>query len=650
MPAFESEKMSFIEVAENLPQMFWLADPEGKMRWFSKNLSNFLGMSPEEINDGGWRKVTEDDDQYNLLEDYRNCISSNKAWEQTFYLKGQHGQRSCFMVDATPIYNGGDEVLMWVGTNVDITHLKEVEEELKNSDTRYRSALQGTQDIIYDWNLRTNVIEWNEALQSKLLHKNYPEKTRIKWWRDRVHPYERRRVTKNLLNAIKNKHEEWTMSYRFKKGDGNYAHILERGRILLDEDGIPCRMIGAMTDVTAEHNAVSRLHNAKIIAEKANETKSRFLASMSHEMRTPLSAIMGFVELMLRGDVDAETQKEFLCVIHRNGNHLLRIMEDVLDLTKVQSGMMSIKKERVDTSNLIKEACDLFKGAAKEKGITFRPKVDQVVPSFIYSDHGRLKQVIVNMVGNALKFTEHGEVTLKLGYIDNYLTIQVDDTGIGIPKNKQEYVFEPFTQAEASTHQKYGGTGLGLSLTRQICEALGGEFNLVSSRVGKGSCFEAKVFAPVCKDVKAPEKQEKKDNVKFEDTKILVVDDMKDNLILVEEYLKATGAVTHLASSGREALWLVRENTYDVILLDIKMPKMSGYQVIDAMKSSGVVTPIIALTANAMKKEREKALAAGFCSFITKPIDPSELYRVIEECKENKKLTNGKASLDAPLH
>tara|TARA_B100000212_G_C27338943_1_gene518222 strand:- start:180 stop:1421 length:1242 start_codon:yes stop_codon:yes gene_type:complete len=413
-------------------------------------------------------------------------------------------------------------------------------------------------------------------------------------------------------------------------------------------------MIGAMTDVTAEYHAVSRLRNAKLIAEKANEAKSKFLASMSHEMRTPLSAIMGFVELMLREETDDETRKEFLCVIKRNGEHLLRIMEDVLDLSKIQAGKMSIKKERVDTSNLLKEVCDLFKRSAGKKNINFRTEISANVPSFVYSDNGRLKQIILNMVGNAIKFTEKGHVRLRLNYSAPQLIIQVDDSGIGIAKEKQEYIFEPFTQADSNIHNKYGGTGLGLSLTKQICEALSGKFRLVKSSPGSGSCFEATVFAPLCKNTEKADEAKVEEKVNFHGLKILVVDDIKDNLILVDEYLRPTKAMVHLASSGEEALWLMSENVYDVILLDIRMPKMSGFEVNLKLKSLGITSPVIALTANAMKFENDKMKKAGFDRCITKPIDPSVLYDSIKALDIKSKRTRNEkdrgASFDAPLH
>ena len=651
---FDQKEKAFMEVAENLPEFFWIASPDGKILWLSKSFSDFLGMCSTDINSGGWKKITSKSKQFELLENYKNCLKTRKSWRETFYLKGRDKKWHCFMVNATPFSNGSDRVRCWIGTNIDITHLKETEEQLKKSDTRYKCAVRATQDVIYDWDLKTNIIVWNDALRTKLLHKKYPPRTRIKWWQDNIHPFERDSVSENLLSAIENKQSEWTMSYRFKKGDGNYANILERGRILFDESGAPLRMIGAMTDVTAEYHAVSRLRNAKLIAEKANEAKSKFLASMSHEMRTPLSAIMGFVELMLREETDDETRKEFLCVIKRNGEHLLRIMEDVLDLSKIQAGKMSIKKERVDTSNLLKEVCDLFKRSAGKKNINFRTEISANVPSFVYSDNGRLKQIILNMVGNAIKFTEKGHVRLRLNYSAPQLIIQVDDSGIGIAKEKQEYIFEPFTQADSNIHNKYGGTGLGLSLTKQICEALGGKFRLVKSSPGSGSCFEATVFSPLCKNTEKPDEVKVEEKVNFHGLKILVVDDIKDNLILVDEYLRPTKAMVHLASSGEEALWLVSENVYDVILLDIRMPKMSGFEVNLKLKSLGITSPVIALTANAMKFENDKMKKAGFDRCITKPIDPSVLYDSIKALDIKSKRTRNEkdrgASFDAPLH
>ncbi|MBC7754231.1 MAG: response regulator, partial [Moraxellaceae bacterium] len=407
-----------------------------------------------------------------------------------------------------------------------------------------------------------------------------------------------------------------------------------------DAEGKPYGVYCNANDVTDKVRARLELEKAKQDAEKANSTKSTFLANMSHEIRTPLGAIIGYADLLRETALPEFEKKHFVETILRNGKALTRIIDDILDLAKVESGKMELEYLEVNFEELISDVIDLFRERTGSKGISLQAKINPDVPKRLMTDPTRLRQIILNIVGNAVKFTEVGGITIeviakKISATENFIEILVKDTGVGLSFDQAQNLFKPFTQADNSTTRKFGGTGLGLALSKRLANALGGDIQIIRSAVDQGCdiliTFKVHLSQKIKKDEDfVPEIFEETKNTRtLEGFKILIVDDSEDNQMLAQLILQRHGCLVDTASNGREAFRKGIEGNYDLILMDIQMPIMDGYEATRALRDSGFNRPIIALTAHAMAEERARSLAWGCNGHLTKPLDQQELIKVI---------------------
>lgn len=380
----------------------------------------------------------------------------------------------------------------------------------------------------------------------------------------------------------------------------------------------------------------AEIQSTRMEAERANMAKSAFLANMSHEIRTPLGAIMGFVDLIRESKIEQDANvATYLAVIDRNSHHLLRIIDDILDLTKVEAGKMAIEIVEFQFVEFIADFASLAGMTAREHAIAFDLSSDGPVPERIMSDPTRIRQILSNIVGNAIKFTERGKVSLNVGYANERVTFRIADTGRGISPEQRADLFQAFSQADSSTTRKFGGTGLGLVLTKKLSQALGGDFVLVESEIGKGSLFSMEFPVKLPKDVKLVplERAEStatgtvggSESPNLQTMEILLVEDSPDNQLLIQTMLAKTGAKITLANDGFEGLAKALSGNFGVVLMDIQMPMMDGHQTVARLREKGYAGPVVALTAHAMKEERERAVLSGFSHFLTKPVNRKNL-------------------------
>jgi CheY-like chemotaxis protein/nitrogen-specific signal transduction histidine kinase len=379
--------------------------------------------------------------------------------------------------------------------------------------------------------------------------------------------------------------------------------------------------------------------------EAVNEVKNAFLINMSHEIRTPMTAILGYIELLREPDLSQSEREDAMERIERSSRALLKLLDDILDFAKIEAGRLTNKPEIFSPAEIANDVIEVMSLTAKQKGIALKIEIDPTTPLSAWSDASRIRQILVNLIGNAIKFTKKGEVKLSVRSDSaQILFFDVQDTGIGIALEDQMKLFKAFSQADSSINRQFGGTGLGLLLSLRLAENLGGSLQLIKSIPGKGSLFRFQTRALPFNFNKL-ESEASSTNEKnlidqsakhiLENKRILVVDDAVDNQLLIARFLRGAGAFVELANDGEEALKKVASLNFDLIFMDIQMPKLDGFEATKRLRSNGYEKPIVALSAHALKEEAIRSVEAGCNAHITKPISKKNLIDTVLKYTKN---------------
>jgi signal transduction histidine kinase/CheY-like chemotaxis protein len=396
-------------------------------------------------------------------------------------------------------------------------------------------------------------------------------------------------------------------------------------------------------EIVERKQAQEQLLAAKVAAEQATRAKSEFLANMSHEIRTPLNGLLGMLQHLKNTPLQAEQSEDVEAALG-SGQRLLGVLNDILDLSRIEAGKMDLEKESFDPGRVVREVTGIFQANADAKNIALRCKIDPDLP-WVVSDQGRLRQILFNLVGNAVKFTERGEVAVaaRIQFAETSgeqggaqhvaLAFEVNDTGIGIPSDKLVGLFEPFTQVDGTHARKYGGSGLGLGIVRRLVDLMGGRID-IESEPGRGTrvCFTLPLAVADAEGCRTEAEGDSRESALLGSLNILVAEDERVNRMIIERLLTKQGHRVVAVTDGYHCLQALDENDFDVILMDIQMPEMDGLETARAIRARDDgkrEVPIIALTAHAMKGDREVFLEAGMDDYLSKPVDFNEVSRVL---------------------
>lgn len=558
------------------------------------------------------------------------------------------GSRFWASVVLTAVRNKTGELVGFSKVTRDLTTRKTEQEQLKTSEESYRQLVRDIDEYaIFRVTSDGHLASWNKGVKAI---KGFDEKEFIGLpFRTLFVPedVEAGRPAFELQFAAQHGRFEGEGWRQRKDGSRFWANVVLTAQ--RNESGELTGFVKVTRDLSQRKKAEDSLIQTKQAADEANRMKSQFLANVSHEIRTPLGAIVGFSDLLVRKKVTETERLEYAGAIQRNGKLLSSLINELLDLSKVEAGKLEVESVEFDLPDFLRDVTNTCNQMAKQKRLKLISVCKTALPEAIVSDPTRIKQILLNLVGNAIKFCDKGSVTIDIDELNSseasnpdHLIFTIIDTGIGIPKEKHSKLFQEFSQADPSTTRRFGGTGLGLVLSRKLARALGGDVNLVESEPGRGSKFQfmlplivrreeqvitniERTIPPVRGSDTMPETEYELDGAK-----VLVAEDAPDNQLLIRRILEQHGAEFEIVGTGVEAISKARDE-FDLVLMDLQMPGMDGLEATRRLRADGYRKPIVALTAHAMSSEKERALAAGVDDYLTKPINRLALIKTIKE-------------------
>jgi PAS domain S-box-containing protein len=533
---------------------------------------------------------------------------------------------------------GADQVML--------LRLREVEQQLRESEQRFRVLVDAIAEAIWETDAEGRVVE--ESATWLQYTGQAPGASLGEGWIEAIDPRDREAFRAQWKEALRG---ENVLDAEFRLGvtgdQPRWSHA--RAAPLPDAQGRVVKWVGMIIDISRRKASEQSLQQARDQAEAASRARGHFLANMSHEIRTPMTAILGYADI-LRESLSDPDDLHCIDTIRRNGDFLLSLINDILDLSKIDAGQLAIDPDQVELDTLLVGLRSLMQVRADERGLDLRIRFDGPVPRVIETDRTRVRQVLVNLLGNAIKFTEKGSVELAIRYLPGTQQLQFDviDTGIGIEETELERLFEPFIQADSSTTRNFGGTGLGLAISRRMAQALGGNIT-ARSQPGRGSTFTLTIACGPHTDPESvqlsgqsdPDPADPDPDVKTESSqrprlrgRILVVDDQPDIRFLAEKIIRGAGVEVTTTHNGAEAIELLSNAAedqpgFDLVVMDMHMPVLDGMKATQQLRQQGFGKPIIALTADAMAGDRERYLDAGCTDYASKPLNARQLLETI---------------------
>jgi len=625
-----------------LTDVFYAFDVNGKFLLRNEAFGRVTGFTDQELSSKQATDFFSGQDVQRISEAIERIWKDGSAQQEArFVLKD--GTQLPYEFTGSILRDGAGNTIGFSGTGRDLTERKRAEQ----TQRQLIAILEATPDFVGFASAKDEHIFYiNRAGREMIGVGRDEDVTKLKV--SDVHPGWTNRMFANEIFPLAVRDGVWKGECAFLSRDGREIPVL---MVLLSHKSSNGEVEIFSTisrDISDRKRVEAELMGARTAAEAANRAKSEFLANMSHEIRTPMTSILGYTELLMDDSLVAGDRKTFLTTVRRNAEHLLQLINDILDLSKIESGKMVMDLGPCHLPSTVADVASMMRPRAEQRGSTLEVHYTGPLPETIHTDGSRLRQVLVNLVGNAVQFTEKGSIRIGVSFLPQWrsgqsaVSVEVTDTGIGIRQEAMARLFEPFTQAERSTARKYGGTGLGLAISRRIVTALGGELT-VRSTPGEGSTFTVTIPTG---DIAGVNLLESPGEVICEDeagtrrtlaagvlrgVRILLAEDSIDNRELLRTVLGNVGAEVEVVENGRLAIERAQAGTFDVVLMDMNMPEMDGYEATRKLRDRGYQGPILALTANAMSGDSERCLAAGCDAHLAKPIDRKQLIETVAQ-------------------
>ncbi len=647
-------------LADAMPQLAWMARPDGHISWYNRRWYDYTGTTPREMEGWGWQSVHDPAGLPIVLERWKRSIASGASFEMIFPLRGADGQFRQFLTRVEASRGEDGRILHWFGTNTDIQDQKRAEEglrlareelERRVSERTGELALANEELHRGEQQFRTMAnsipqLAWMARPDGHRFWYNRrwydytgttPEQVEGWGWQSVHDPAELPRVLETIKESFASG-DPWDCTFPIRRHDGAFRWHLTRMLPVKDEAGRVMLWFGTNTDITEHKELESSLREAKEAAEAAARAKGEFLANMSHEIRTPMNGILGMTELTLNTDLTS-SQREYLGLVKSSADALLTVIDDILDFSKIEAGKLALDPIPFSVRDAATDTLRALALRAHDKGLELACRIAPEVPETLVGDPGRLRQVLINLVGNALKFTERGEVFVAIeagapGGPGREVRVSVADTGIGIPAEKRAAIFAPFEQADGSTTRKYGGTGLGLAISGRLVALMGGRI-WVEDNPGGGSIFRFTVRLADDTDARPRPCPTFGTPPPIAGRRVLIVDDNRTNRLILEELLKQWGCRVGSAIGGDVALEALHEaasagRAFEVVLLDLMMPGMDGCTLAGRIRDDPALAglPMLMLTSGgADGSGRFRDLGIG--GWLAKPIRHSELFNAL---------------------
>ena len=638
----ESENL-YRAIGETLDYGIWVCDPNGRNIYASASFLNLVGLTQEQCSEFGWSNVLHPDDAERTIAAWNECVRTEGLWDIEHRFRGVDGNWHPILARGMPVRDSDGQIISWAGINLDISRQKRVEADLRQSEERYRYLAELIPQLVWTASSEGVLLDVNQRWLD-FTGLTYTQ-AQTDGWQTIIHPDDVP-ILSDRWQAAQAIGTAYRAEGRMRRNDGVYRWHLHQAVSLKNERGQVMKWFGTATDIDDQKRLeqqraeiLRQEQNAREAAENANRIKDEFLAVLSHELRSPLNPILGWSRLLQTRKLDETQTAEALKTIERNAKLQAELIEDLLDVSRILQGKLSLTVTPVVLSTIIQAAIETVRLAADAKAIQIQTMLEPDV-NRVAGDANRLQQVVWNLLSNAVKFTpSEGRVTIRLEELGSHAQLTVADTGKGIAPDFLPYVFDYFRQAEGATTRSVGGLGLGLAIVRQLVELHGGSIWAESPGAGQGATFIVRLplMPPPSSAPQASHPSEVCPSLKG--VNVLVVDDDADARALTTFLLEQYGAVVTAVGSAEEAFTAVTQIKPNVIVSDIGMPTVDGYMLMRQVRTlaveQGGQTPAIALTAYAGETDYQQSLAAGFQAHLAKPIEPVALITAIANLVRN---------------